>query len=221
MSYSQSFVLASNSPRRRELLSLTGWDFISSPANIDESHQLEELPDVYVIRLAREKATACGDDGGRLILAADTIVVDGNELLGKPAGADDARQMLLNLRGHAHQVMTAVALLDRTVGKMETEICITDVPMRKYTNEEIDRYIQSGDPFDKAGAYAIQHQGFHPVHNFNGCFASVMGLPLCHVKRMASRFGVAVSGELVANCQKINQYSCPIHHRVEKGEDIG
>ncbi len=218
---SHSIVLASNSPRRQELLSLTGWIFTSSPANIDETPRVDEQPEAYVTRLAREKALACSAGTGNLILAADTIVVDDNELLGKPVDPTDARRMLTQLRGHAHRVMTAIALYDRSMEKMEMELCVTAVPMRNYTDDEIERYIESGDPLDKAGAYAIQHQGFHPVEEFHGCFASVMGLPLCHLKRMSARMGVEVSRELVQNCEKLNQYICPIYQQVEKGVEIG
>jgi septum formation protein len=141
--------------------------------------------------------------------------------LGKPENIADARRMLTQLRGHTHQVITAVVLFNPQSGCMEEEICRTDVPMRNYSEAEIKTYISSGDPMDKAGAYAIQHSGFHPVENFNGCFASVMGLPLCHIKRLAKKFDKPVADSLVTECQRYNQYICPIFQRVAEGMEIG
>ncbi len=156
-----------------------------------------------------------------MVLAADTIVVDGDELLGKPLHRSDAFRILRKLRGREHRVMTAVVILDRTTGRVEQDVCVTAVPMRNYSDAEILSYVESDDPMDKAGAYAIQHAGFHPVENFNGCFASVMGLPLCHVRRMARNFGMNVSPDLVAGCERINRYSCPIYRQVESGMQVG
>lgn len=216
-----SIILASNSPRRRELLSLTGWSFISLPADINESPKKGEKPDVYVTRLAREKALACRADLPGIVLAADTIVVHDNQLLGKPGDAADARHMLMALRGRDHTVMTAICLLDTGSGQLEEELCVSTVPMRSYSDQELEEYVMSGDPLDKAGAYAIQHAGFHPVENFHGCFASVMGLPLCHLKRLAARFGLSVSSNMVQDCEKSNLYLCPIHCLVEEGAAVG
>lgn len=221
MSVNSKIVLASNSPRRKELISLTGWICSVSPADIDETPRPGEIPEAYVYRLAKEKATTCKSETRELILAADTIVVDGNQLLGKPRNREDARCMLQQLRGHTHQVMTAVVLFDLVTGRLEEELCRTNVPMRNYSDAEINTYIASGDPLDKAGAYAIQHDGFHPVENFCGCFASVMGLPLCHIKWMAKRFGRPVSDSLVSECQRVNHYPCPIFKQVADGAEIG
>ncbi|HEX7555258.1 MAG TPA: Maf family protein [Leptolinea sp.] len=214
-------ILASNSPRRRELLSLTGWKYSVSPANIDESPRKGEKPEAYVLRLAAEKAAACQTDSLGLILAADTIVVENDQLLGKPEDPADAIRMLQQLRGHAHKVMTAISLYDRKSNRIEKELCITDVPMRDYTDEDVAAYVKSGDPLDKAGAYAIQHKGFHPVEDFHGCFASVMGLPLCHLRRLAARFDLPVASTLVEECERVNHYACPIYRQVENGVEIG
>jgi len=214
-------ILASNSPRRKELISLTGWICSTSPADIDETPWSCEAPEDYVTRLAKEKAAACNREGLKLILAADTIVVDANQIMGKPLNEEESRRMLLQLRGHTHQVMTAVVLFDPFSGRLEEELCLTHVPMRNYSDEEIGTYIATGDPLDKAGAYAIQHSGFHPVVNFHGCFASVMGLPLCHVKRMAKCFETSVADSLVAECQRTNQYTCSIFQQVADGAEIG
>ncbi len=221
MSETPFIILASNSPRRQDLLSLTGWYYVSVPANIDETPRAGESPKSHVSRLAEEKALACQTTRKGLILAADTIVVDGERILGKPVDQADASRMLLLLRGRVHRVMTAIALFDRETGRLERDLCVTEVPMRQYTDDEIAVYIKSGDPLDKAGGYAIQHSGFHPVENFNGCYASVMGLPLCHVSRLAARFNLASSPDMVEGCESINRYICPIHKKVESGAEVG
>ncbi len=149
-------MLASNSPRRKELLALFGWPFEVLPADIDESQKSGEPPIDYVRRLACEKAQAIAATREGLILAADTIVVDGEELLGKPVDDADARRMLTQLRGRTHQVYTGIALIDTASGESVDSVCRTDVPMRAYSDSEIEAYIQTGDPLDKAGAYAIQ-----------------------------------------------------------------
>ncbi|HEX7557328.1 MAG TPA: Maf family protein, partial [Leptolinea sp.] len=127
----------------------------------------------------------------------------------------------LQLRGHIHQVMTAIGLLDPVSNLLEQELCCTDVQMRDYSDAEITTYVASGNPLDKAGAYAIQHTGFHPVENFCGCFASVMGLPLCHLKRMAAKKNLPAAQNMAEKCQQINNYACPIFQQVEAGYEIG
>jgi MAF protein len=110
-----------------------------------------------------------------IIIGADTAVVDGSRILGKPKDRLEATAMLKLLRGHAHRVYTALAVLRMYNEQLITDLCLTDVPMRNYRDEEIEAYVLGGDPLDKAGAYAIQHSGFHPVENMKGCYASVMG----------------------------------------------
>jgi septum formation protein len=216
-------VLASNSPRRRELLALTGWTFEVRPAEVDERPRPGEPPADYVLRLAEGKARAVasglsksGPD--RLILAADTIVTLDGQLLGKPASPAEAAGMLRQLRGRSHQVCSGLALLRFSDGMLRTDFCVTDVPMRTYTDREIETYVASGDPLDKAGAYAIQHAGFHPVENFSGCFASVMGLPLCHLQRSLLRF--ALQTDLPARCQAHLEYACPVSAAILGGQAV-
>lgn len=212
-------VLASNSPRRRELLALAGWDFIVSVADVDESIEpFGESPADYVLRLAETKARAVKTDAHQLVLAADTTVVDGRDILGKPGDDAEAFAMLTRLRGHTHQVYTGIALLRAGDGFLLTDLCVTDVPMRNYSDEEIRTYIASGDPFDKAGAYAIQHAGFHPVEDLSGCFASVMGLPLCHVTRLLRKMNTPPTADVPANCQKHLEYDCPVYGKILNGE---
>lgn len=214
MTEKNSLVLASNSPRRRQLLALTHWDFVVSVADVDESVHANESPADYVLRLAEKKARAIQADADQIILAADTTVVDGTEILGKPQDNAEAVKMLTQLRGRTHQVYTGVALLRVSDGLLLTDLCVTDVPMRDYSDEEIRAYIATGDPFDKAGAYAIQHPEFKPVASMDGCFASVMGLPLCHVVRMMGKMGVEPNAEVPVNCQKFLEYDCPVFESI-------
>ena len=210
-------VLASNSPRRRQLIALTGWDFIVSVADVDESQRENESPANYVLRLAETKARAVNADANQIILAADTAVVDGSDILGKPKDDADAVLMLTRLRGHTHQVYTGVALLRMSDGLLFKDLCITDVPMRAYSDEEIRDYVATGDPLDKAGAYAIQHSQFSPVASMDGCYASVMGLPLCHVVRMMQKMDVAPNADVPVNCQRLLDYECPVYNSVLSG----
>ncbi len=216
-------VLASNSPRRQQMISWTGWTFRVQPADIDESQRPGEAPAAYVQRLAAEKARAAALKApeGQVVLAADTIVADGRTLLGKPASNAEAREMLLRLRGRTHQVYTALALLDPVTQAAETDLCVTQVPMRHYTDPEMFAYVASGDPLDKAGAYGIQHAGFHPVERFSGCYASVMGLPLCHLVRTARRLGIEPAANVPEACQSNLNYECPISAAVLRGEQTG
>ncbi len=229
-----SLVLASNSPRRKELLSLGGWTFHIDPAGVDERELPGETPAAYVLRLAEAKARACADPArpGQIMVGADTTVVDGTKILGKPADAAEAVRMLKQLRGRIHQVYTAIALYiprsndfsrsDRNrSGTLLTDLCVTDVPMRNYTDAEIDAYVATGDPLDKAGAYAIQHAGFHPVERLSGCYASVMGLPLCHLTRSLRKLGVEPQTDISAACQAHLGYDCPVTKAILRGETAG
>jgi septum formation protein len=218
---SPALVLASNSPRRRELLALGGWTFSVRPADIDESQMPGEAPGTYVLRLARCKAQVCAKSAqpGEIIVAADTTVAIDGRLLGKPRDAAEAEEMLLLLRGRRHQVHTGIGV--KKGDTLLTDLCTTDVPMRRYSDAEIAAYVASGDPLDKAGAYAIQHAGFHPVENFTGCFASVMGLPLCHLLRLLRQVDVFPAADLPAACQGFLEYQCPISAAVLRGEMAG
>lgn len=213
------FCLASSSPRRQEMLAWLKIPFDIQPADLDETPLRGEAPDEYVWRLAGEKAhgNAPGVGDGRLVLAADTTVTIDGIILGKPETPQEATDMLSRLRGRTHQVYTAIALFDPRGGRMEKDFCRADVPMRAYSDDEIAVYVNSGDPLDKAGAYAIQHPGFHPVENFSDCFASVMGLPLCHLKRTLSAMGWNLEADTAATCLSRLSYGCPIHQQVLNG----
>ena len=211
-------VLASNSPRRRQLLSLADWSFVVSVANVDESLHEDESPADYVLRLAETKARAAAShEDARFHLAADTAVVDGSDILGKPKDNAEAFAMLRRLRGHTHQVYTGVALLRVSDGLLLKELSVTDVPMRDYSDDEIHAYIQTGDPLDKAGAYAIQHPQFQPVAHMEGCYASVMGLPMCHVVRMLRKLDSPPQADVPAQCQALLEYECPVSGAILSG----
>jgi septum formation protein len=214
-----ALILASNSPRRRYLLGLTGLDFAVIPADVDESTILGESPQDYVLRLARDKARAVAALQGdaKTIISADTTVVDDGEILGKPHDAADAERMLRQLRGHTHQVYTGMALLSSD-GRLLSELGFTDVPMRSYTDEEMAAYVASDDPLDKAGAYAIQHEGFHPVENMQGCYANVVGLPLCHLVRSLRKIGLEPKENVAEQCQEAFKYSCPVYDLILREE---
>ena len=213
-------VLASNSPRRRQLMALGGWTFTLIPAEVDESPLPGEHPKEYVLRLAESKARAAAavTPEAALVVAADTTVADGGEILGKPADARQAEAMLRRLRGRSHQVYTALAVLRSTDGWLLTDWCRTEVPMRLYSDEEMSAYIATGDPFDKAGAYGIQHEGFRPVEHLGGCYANVVGLPLCHLVRTLGKMGMAHGTDVPQACQAALQYDCPVYLQVLGGK---
>lgn len=206
----KKIILASNSPRRRELLALMDLPFEVFPADLDESQYEGELPKIYVRRMASEKAEAIAKEKSGLIVAADTIVVYQEEILGKPENQFEARGILTKLRGKIHQVYTGIAIIDTISGQTWDDICCTEVPMREYSDAEIDAYVATGDPMDKAGAYGIQHVGFRPVDHLAGCYASVMGMPLCHLAVGLVKPGMEVNFEIAERCQQYLGYKCPI-----------
>jgi MAF protein len=175
-------VLASSSPRRRQILQQLGFSYTTVDVEVDESPHSGEAPEALAERLAQAKARAGASlCPGSWCIGADTVVALGSAALGKPADAGAARTMLAQLRGREHRVLSAAAL-GRATSSGETRVWhsldTARVRMRDYTDEEIEAYVASGDPLDKAGAYAIQHAGFHPAERLGGCFLTVMGLPL-------------------------------------------
>ncbi len=127
--------------------------------------------------------------------------------------------MLRSLRGHTHQVLTALSILPAGETAPLVDLCATDVPMRDYSDDEINTYVATGDPFDKAGAYAIQHAGFHPADQLRGCFANVMGLPLCHLARDLSSLGVLSAKDIPKACQSALGYVCPVYRAILRVDD--
>lgn len=219
MAGTTDLILASASPRRRQLLALGGWSFAVLAADVDETPHAGEAPGDYVVRLAAEKARAVAARNPQAwgVVAADTTVVDGGEILGKPADAAEAEAMLRQLRGRAHQVLTGIAVLRLADGLLKTELAATNVPMRAYTDEEMHAYIASGDPFDKAGGYAIQHPEFRPVDALSGCYANVVGLPLCHLTRLLTALGLPPHADVPAACQPALAYECPVYQDILEG----
>ncbi len=172
-------ILASASPRRRHLLEGLGLPFDVCSPKVDERLRLGEASAEYAMRLALEKALVASDGlGTALVVGADTIVVCDDEILAKPRDADEARSHLRRLRGRWHHVATAVAVVNAATGDHKVGIEWTEVKLRNYTDDEVEAYIASGDPFDKAGAYAIQHPDFRPVAEVRGSMENVVGLPL-------------------------------------------
>lgn len=217
-------VLASNSPRRRELLALGGWQYSVLPAHVDESVLPDDSARGYVLRTSLRKARAAqrlmsaGVGAERFIVACDTAVVDGSDILGKPSDSAQAREMLLRLRGRVHQVYSALSIMNLEDGAIDQDVCVTDVPMRNYSDDEMKTYVASGDPMDKAGAYAIQHPGFKPVLDMQGCYANVMGLPLCHLTRSMKKLGVDPEKDIPQACQDELDFTCPVYNRILNGE---
>ena len=190
-------ILASSSPRRRELLAGLDLRFEIIKPDIDESRRAAEDLVEYAERLSREKAEAVArtlDERPALVISADTIVMDGGELLGKPADDGDARRMLRTLRGREHEVVTAFTLFragdtPRTI----TRHARTAVEMRAFSEAEIDAYVATGDPLDKAGAYGIQNEAFRPVARIEGSYSNVVGLPLDELKAALGDIGFVFS----------------------------
>ncbi len=174
-------ILASGSPRRAELLRAAGIEFIVRVADLDETHLSGESPRDYVLRLSQAKARAVAR-GGDLVLGADTTVVIEDEIAGKPVDAEDARRMLRSLNGRWHEVLTAVTLLrgDRSL----SDVASTRVKFIEMSDADIDWYVSTGEPMDKAGAYAIQGYASRFVERIEGSYSNVVGLPVQMVYRL-------------------------------------
>ena len=204
-------ILASGSPRRRQLLPLLGLPFVVKAAQVDESPLYREPPTDLVLRVSQIKAFSVRDvRPDELVVAADTIVVLDGQVLGKPTGPADATQMLLRLRGRPHTVYSAISVWHPANWQMACELGESQVWMRDYTKDEIAAYVASGDPLDKAGAYAIQHREFDPVARVEGCWLTVVGFPLCSLGRALARFGVVVPSNVPGACRAFGQRECVV-----------
>jgi MAF protein len=234
-------LLASQSPRRRELLALLGLPFEVTVADVAEDPLANESPAATVVRLSQAKArAACPEQSRRaraercaelvegrsrgtavctdaLIIACDTIVALDGELLGKPRDAAEALSVLRRLRGRSHAVFSAVTLLEPAAGRTSSDVAETRLVMRTYSDAEMAAYVASDDPLDKAGAYAIQHPGFHPVADLQGCYANVMGLPLCHLTRGLRAWNIEPPHDVPAACQAHTGRRCPVHATILAG----
>lgn len=205
-------VLASTSPRRKELLGLFALPFDVIVADINEDVLPGERPEDYVRRLALGKAQVVASriEQPAVVIAADTTVVHQGEIIGKPEDAADAERILRSLRGQTHQVFSGLCLLNTAGGEPIVELAESLVPMRNFSDSEMSAYIATGQPLDKAGAYGIQNTSFHPVENFAGCFANVAGLPLCHLLRNWRRWNLPVAVDIPHACQRHLHYDCPV-----------
>jgi len=183
-------ILASNSPRRRELLTGAGLSFTTEPADVDETPLPMEPPGEYAVRLALAKAakTASGHTDG-VVVGADTIVVVDGEILGKPDSPGHAVVMLGKISGREHEVLTGVAVVDAATGKSVTGLESTKVRIRPLSRDEIEAYVATGEPLDKAGAYGIQGRAAFFVTGITGCYFNVVGLPLARLAQMAAGLG--------------------------------
>jgi septum formation protein len=191
ISMNKTIILASNSPRRRELLRQVGLTFTTDPADVDESILPGEDAEAYAVRVALDKArVVAGRVEKGIVIAADTIVVLGDLVLGKPADARDAERMLDMLSGRMHRVISGLAIVDAATEKTLTKAAITSVWFRDLTPGEIRSYVATGEPLDKAGAYGIQEKGALLVQKIEGCYFNVVGLPLSLLGDMLREIGL-------------------------------
>ena len=211
-----NLILASASPRRRRFLQELNLPHTTMTADVDETPLPQEAASALAARLAMAKAEAVAgklDDKQRpaLIIGADTVVAIDDEVLGKPADEDEAASMLRRLRHGSHQVHSALAAVKLDVDggcRRLVRVNSTRVTMRPYSDEEIVQYIATGDPLDKAGAYAIQHRTFEPVRSLTGCPAGVMGMPLADLRAVLAVFGILIKQPLPSICHRLTGLSC-------------
>jgi septum formation protein len=174
-------ILASASPRRKELLEQLGLKFCIIPAHIDEDMLENEMPIQHVCRLSQEKAEAIANQfSDAIIISSDTIVVFQDKILGKPSDLEDAKCMLKMLSGNSHQVITAFSILSKKLNIHMTEYEITEVHFRELHDQDILDYVATGSPMDKAGAYGIQDINAYLVDSIHGSYQNVMGFPVAH-----------------------------------------
>jgi len=186
-----SIILASSSPRRRELLASTGIHFEVQASQVPEEHQPGEAPEEYVARLSREKAHAVANHHpGRWVIAADTTVLLGDQLLEKPASRDDAVRMLGTIAGRTHIVYTGVTLENKSREYRETRVAESEVRMLPLSRQDIEWYVDTGEPMDKAGAYAVQGIGAMFIDSIHGSYTNVVGLPLALLFQMLRKAGI-------------------------------
>lgn len=183
-------ILASKSPRRCELLKQVGFDFDIIPSRVKEDFIQGESPEEHVMRLAESKAQEVrGQFPDRWVIAADTIVYINDSILGKPKNPEEAREMLGRLSGNEHWVLTGFSVGNLKRGKGDRQAVQTAVKMKTLTPTEMEWYIQTGEPFDKAGGYAIQGVGSFMIESIRGSYTNVVGLPLCELIQMLTRLG--------------------------------
>jgi MAF protein len=200
---------------------LIGYPYRATNSKVDETSVTHVNPAVDAMQTAYLKARAVTaqmqdvpNSEGIIIVAADTTVAINGQMLGKPTDTADAGRMLRALRGRTHTVHTGMALIDLTSGREIQDVNTATVTMRLYGKQEMAAYIASGDPMDKAGAYAIQHPGFQPVARLQGCFMTVMGLSVCHLIQVLGRLGVPPLADSTAVQDAHQGYTCPIYDNI-------
>ncbi|MFO7538266.1 MAG: Maf family protein [Chloroflexota bacterium] len=214
-------ILASQSPRRRQLVNLLGCSVTAVAADVDETQITTPDPAQNTIDTARLKADTILAQWRRpaadarpslprpLLLAADTTVALGRQMLGKPHDAETAVHTLRLLRQQRHDVYTGMVIVDMASGHRIEDVTSVSVTMRNYSDVEIAAYVATGDPLDKAGAYAIQHPVFRPVARLHGCYLGVMGLSICHLRQVLQRLDIPVSVDRERLRQAHAGYPCP------------
>lgn len=186
-----NFILASSSPRRRELLSSIGLTFEVVPSHVPEVHEDGEAPEEYVARLSRDKASAIASQNrDRWVIAADTTVLLGDELLEKPTDPNDAKRMLATIAGKTHVVYTGVTIEHAGREYRDTRVAESEVRMLPLSPDDIEWYVATGEPLDKAGAYAVQGIGAMFIDSIHGSYTNVVGLPLATLFQMLRRAGI-------------------------------
>jgi len=212
-----SLILASASPRRQALLRSAGIRFEVIPSRVDEKMEMGETPEEHVIRLARLKAAKVGKKNRtRWVLAADTVVAVGGRILGKPRDRREAEGMLEMLSAREHRVVTGYCLLQVSSGKSRQERVVTRVRFKKLSPDEIRRYLDAGEPYGKAGAYAIQGKAAFMVREVRGSYTNVVGLPLCEVVEALQEMRGPV---IRSKSRAANLISLPLgKHRICRGD---
>ena len=212
---SGDLVLASASPRRRELLSEMGLKFQIVPSNVLEEPKPGEPAEEVVRRLSAAKAWAVASNVEQgFVIGADSMVVLEGEVMGKPSDAAEARLMLLQLRGTRHQVATGVTVVDAASGRYLSDSMTSNITLRDLTDREIDASIASGTPLDKAGAYAVQDADLRPAQSWDGCYSNIVGLPLCRLGEMLAELGYTLPPGWSEKAARLCGDSCP---RIERG----
>ena len=198
-------ILASSSPRRRELIKTIGLDCDFISPHFIERHPLNfESPMEYVIRMSLLKSLSVASrvDNDSLIIGSDTVVVYQSKFYLKPVDSDDALLMLKSLRNKSHEVYTGICLISMGSKKVITDFEKTIVNMRDFSSEEIFQYIESGEYADKAGSYAIQSDRFNPVESISGCYPSVVGFPVCKIAKCLDQFNIKIQIEHINDFKK-------------------
>ena len=188
----KKIILASASPRRKELLKLIGLDFEVIPSDVEENIENQFFSPELIENLAVEKAADVAEKIGfdAIVIGSDTVVVINNKILGKPKDKKDAFNMLKLLSGKTHRVISAIAVIDTETGKTLKDFVVSDVIFKQLSDEEINAYIETGEPMDKAGAYAIQGFAGMFVKSINGCYSNIVGISVFKLAEMLKELGV-------------------------------